>query len=118
LASEYVADEVTRPSVESKVNTTDSRDVFMAIISIVDIPTMFFAILMCVVIFWRAFKGEVDILTIIALYLLGSIVVLMILETAPRYTVAYRVFFPVLAVCFIRKLYELRHKTLTNTPDM
>lgn len=107
LSDEYIADETAQDSGNTLFSLKNSTGTVLAVTALIDIPVFFLALTAMIYYLLCGITKQCNILLVLVFYLLGSLLALMLLEVAPRYTISYRMVFCILDVCF---LYELRGK--------
>ena len=103
----YIASQVYRYEGVELEAPAEELGAYEKAIMMYDLPVLAFALCGCA---FAMIKGmsknskNHDIILVMAFYVVGSFFVLMLTEIAPRYTVAYRPVFCLLAVYFVREI--------------
>lgn len=103
-ASGHIANTAASQKEVSRFYSSESGGTYGAIASIVDIPVFILALLTMILLFYEAVRGRGSSLLTLAFFQLGIFMVLMVLEIAPRYTVASRIIFCILAIYGIHRI--------------
>ena len=115
----YVASQVFRYEGVEPADMAEESKVYEKAIMMYDLPILAFALCGCALAMIKGMSKSSknrDIILIMAFYIVGSFFVLMLTEVAPRYTVAYRPVFSILAVYFIREVYvRIKPRISTKT---
>lgn len=107
-ATEYIASEAVLQDVQSPFYTVNERGIYLALINIVDYPLFLLSMATCLWVLFSTLKTKEHESLPLVLYLLGSFLVLMVVEIAPRYTISYRPLFCVLSFYGIHLLVQAR----------
>ena len=119
IAGTHIANTASRQFDYSPFFSADSWGTYYAIASLYDLVIMFFALAACIRMLAAAVKGTAQAEITLVLYFIGSVMALMILEIASRYTVSYRMIFCIFAAYEAQRacLYLSERRKPRKNPD-